>query len=112
MNYVLMKWKPVKQGYLIGGVYLANVVFVGGLPDLRPGFLFGYEYRVKKRWLIMGDFISGNHKKAQSLIGGGYNIGQRLQVFGGALFAFPNRNLQNGLVIEINWYGWNFLDSH
>jgi hypothetical protein len=60
----------------------------------------------------MGDFISGDHKKTQTVIGGGYNVSGKLQVFLGSLFAFPNKELDNGVVLEINWYGWNFLDSH
>jgi hypothetical protein len=73
--------------------------------------MFGYEYKINKRWLVMGDFISGTHKKSQTVLGAGYNLTKRLQIFTGALLAFPNRNLQNGLVVEINWYGWNFMDK-
>jgi len=60
----------------------------------------------------MGDFISGDHKKSQTVIGGGYNVSGKLQLFLGALLAFPNDWLDTGLVVEINWYGWNFLNSH
>ena len=59
----------------------------------------------------MGDFISGEHKKSQTVIGAGYNLTNRLQVFAGALLRFPNRHLQDGLVVEINWYGWNFMNK-
>jgi hypothetical protein len=112
MNYALLKWKGGRRGYLIGGPYLSNDVFVGGPSLLQPGYMFGYEYKVSRRWLLMGDFISGNHKKSQSVLGAGYNLSNRLQVFAGALLRFPNRNLQDGLVVEINWYGWNFQDKH
>lgn len=111
MNYALLKWKFNKRGYLLGGPYLSNDVFVGGPPSLRLGYMFGYEYKINKHWLVMGDFISGTHKKSQAVLGGGYNLTKRLQIFAGALLAFPNRNLQNGLVVEINWYGWNFMDK-
>jgi len=111
MNYALVKWKA-KRGYLLGGPYLANDVFVGGPPELRPGYMLGYEYRINKRWLLMGDFISGTHKKSQTVLGGGYNLSNRIQIFVGALLAFPNRKLQDGLVIEVNWYGWDFMNAH
>jgi hypothetical protein len=110
-NFALVRWKG-KRGYLIGGPYLANDVLVGGPPQFRPGYMIGYEYKINDRWLLMGDFISGTHKKSQTVIGGGYNINGRLQIFAGALLAFPNRRLQDGVVIEINWYGWNFMGNH
>lgn len=111
MNYALLKWKA-RRGYLIAGPYLANDVFVGGPPELRPGYMIGYEYKINKRWLLMGDLISGTHKKSQTVLGAGYNLSNRVQIFAGALLAFPNRNLQDGLVVEINWYGWDFQKSH
>jgi hypothetical protein len=110
-NFALVRWKG-KRGYLIGGPYVANDVFVGGPPQFRPGYMLGYEYKINDRWLLMGDFISGTHKKSQTVIGGGYNISGRLQIFAGALLAFPNQTLQDGVVIEINWYGWDFLHKH
>ncbi len=111
MNYALLKWKPVKRGYVVGGPYLSNDVFVGGTSSLQFGYLLGYEYKINKHWLLMGDFISGEHKKSQTVIGAGYNLTSRLQVFAGALLRFPNRHLQDGLVVEINWYGWNFMNK-
>lgn len=111
MNYGLLKWKS-KKGYLIGGPYLANDVLVGGSPEWRPGYMLGYEYHIHGRWLLMGDFISGSHKKAQTVLGAGYNLSKKIQIFAGALLAFPNRELQDGLTIEINWYDWDFLNGH
>ncbi len=112
LGYALVKWKPDKRSYLVGGPYLGNDVFVGGPPKLRPGYMLGYEFKLSKRWLLMGDLVSGNHKKAQTVLGAGYNLSKRVQIFAGALLNFPNRKLQEGLVIEINWYGWNFMDSN
>lgn len=110
-NFVLLRWKG-KRGYLIGGPYLANDVFFGGPQELRPGYMLGYEYKINNRWLLMGDLISGSHKKSQTVIGGGYHVNGHLQIFAGALLAFPNQALQDGVVLEINWYGWNSLDRH
>jgi len=51
---------------------------------------------------VDGDFISGDHKKSQTIIGAGYNVSGKLQLFLGALLAFPNDWLDTGLVVEIN----------
>ena len=59
----------------------------------------------------MGDFISGNHKKSQTVIGGGYNVSGKLQIFLGALVTFPNDKLDRGIVVEINWYSWDFRET-
>jgi hypothetical protein len=112
MNYALLRWQPSKKGYLIAGPYHTNDVFVGGSPQNHVGIMVGYEYKLSEKWILMGDFISGDHKKSQMVIGGGYNASPKLQLFLGALFAFPNRKLENGVVLEINWYGWRFMDSH
>lgn len=108
LTYALFKWKPGKRGYLLAGPYLANDIFVGGPPEFRPGYMIGYEFKINDRWLLMGDFISGSHKKSQTVLGGGFNLSDRIQIFFGALLAYPNTKLQDGLVIEFNWYGWNY----
>jgi hypothetical protein len=112
MNYALARWQPSKKGYIAIGPYHTNDVFVGGPPENHFGLMVGYEYRLNDKWLLMGDFISGDHKKSQTVIGGGYNVSGKLQIFLGSLLAFPNTKLNNGMVIEINWYGWNFKETH
>jgi hypothetical protein len=107
-----LRWQPSKRGYLAGGVYHTNDVFVGGPSTNHIGIMFGYEYKLSTKWVLMGDFISGTHKKSQTVIGGGYTVGPKLQLFLGVLFAFPNQRVDNGVVLEINWYGWRFMDSH
>lgn len=112
LNYALVRWQPSKWGYLVGGVYHTNNVFVGGPPTDHVGIMLGYEYKLSARWVLMGDFISGTHKKSQTVIGGGYTVGPKLQLFLGGLLAFPNQRIDNGVVLEINWYGWRFMDAH
>lgn len=112
MNYSLVRWQPSKKGYFIAGPYHTNDVFVGGPPSNQFGIMLGYEYKLNDKWVLMGDFISGDHKKSQTVIGAGYNVSNKLQLFLGSLFAFPNTKLDNGVVIEINWYGWNFKELH
>jgi hypothetical protein len=112
MNYSLVRWQINKKGYVIGGPYHTNDVFVGGATQNHFGLMIGYEYKLNDKWVLMGDFISGDHKKSQTVLGAGYNVSGKLQAFLGSLFAFPNNRLSSGIVIEINWYGWNFKEAH
>ena len=111
MNYSLVRWQPSKKGYLIAGPYHTNDVFVGALPTHQLGIMLGYEYKLNGKWLLISDFISGDHKKSQTVIGVGYNVSGKLKLILGTLLAFPNHRLDNGFVVEINWHGWNFMNS-
>jgi hypothetical protein len=79
--------------------------FVYGIAD---GWDIGIKYKLSPQFLLMGDFISGDHKKSQTVLGGGVNVNNYLQVFVGKLFDFPNGDLDSGIVLEINLYGWDF----
>jgi len=107
LNYGLVKWYPIKQGYVVIGGYQANAVIIGGAED-QIGLIAGFEYKLSPQFLLMGDFISGDHKKSQTVLGGGVNVNNYLQVFVGKLFDFPNGDLDSGIVLEINLYGWDF----
>lgn len=106
-NYGLVKWHPIEQGYIAVGGYQANSVIIGGNED-QIGIIAGFEYKLGERFLLMGDMITGDHKKSQTVLGGGVNVNNYLQVFVGKLFDFPNGDLDNGIVLEINLYGWDF----
>lgn len=108
-NYAIARFTPAERIHLVAGPYHTNNVFVGGPPDQQIGFMAGYEYKLTKKILLMGDFVSGNHKKSQTVLGGGYTFGNRVQLFLGALLAYPNKKLQSGLVVELNWFGWDFM---
>lgn len=108
-NYAIARFTPIERIHFVAGPYHTNNVFVGGPPNQQIGFMAGYEYKLGKKVLLMGDFISGNHKKSQTVLGGGYTFGNRVQLFVGALLAYPNKKLQDGAVIELNWYGWDFM---
>jgi hypothetical protein len=110
-NYAITRWTPNKHLHLVGGLYHTNDNYVGGSASHVAGFMLGYEYKITKKLLLMGDFISGNHKKSTTVLGGGYTFGDRVQLFVGALLGFPNRQLQNGVVLELNWFGWNFMEE-
>ncbi|MFQ3598125.1 MAG: hypothetical protein SNJ55_07485 [Chloroherpetonaceae bacterium] len=106
-NYGLLKWHPIEQGYVSIGGYQANSVIIGGDED-QIGMIAGFEYKLNDRFLLMGDIITGDHKKSQTVLGGGVNVNNYLQVFVGKLFDFPNGDLDSGIVLEINLYGWDF----
>jgi len=107
LNYGLVKWHPVEKGFIVIGGYQANSVIIGGAED-QIGMIAGFEYKLSPQFLLMGDFISGDHKKSQTVLGGGVNVNNYLQVFVGKLFDFPNSDLDSGIVLEINLYGWDF----
>jgi len=111
MNYAIVRWRVINKGNLVGGFYQTNDTFVGGSDENKFGYMLGYEYKINKDWLLMGDFISGMHKKSQTVLGGGYNVSGKFQVFLGSLITFPNGKLNGGMVVEINWYGWDFRES-
>ncbi len=107
-NYGIFKWGPDEKAHFMAGLYHTNDVYAGGSPA-QVGFVVGYEYKLTRKLLLMGDFISGSHKKSQTVIGGGYTFGDRVQLFLGALLAVPNKQSNNGVVLELNWYGWDFM---
>lgn len=110
-NYGIVRWAPKEHLHLVGGFYHTNDLYVGGATSQQAGFMLGYEYKLTKKLLLMGDFISGSHKKSSTVLGGGYTFGHHVQLFLGALLAFPNKQLQNGIVLELNWFGWNFMED-
>lgn len=108
-NYAVAKWHLTENGHVVLGGYQGNDVVLGQPEeDYQIGVVAGFEYKLGSRFLLMGDFISGDHKKSQTVLGGGVNVNDCLQVFVGKLFDFPNGELDSGVVIEINLYGWDF----
>lgn len=109
-NFGIVRWIPDEHVHLLTGLYHTNDVYVGGPESQHVGFMLGYEYKISRKVVLMGDFISGNHKKSVTVLGAGYTVSNRLQLFLGALLALPNKELQNGVVFELNWFGWNFME--
>lgn len=110
-TYATLKWKAIRNGFLIAGPYYTNRVFTGGEPHTF-GWMFGYELPLTKRISLMGDLISGKHKKSSSTFGALYDFGKRVQLCAAALLPFPNTKLPAGLVLELNIYGWDFKSNH
>ena len=70
------------------------------------GVLLGYEYKLSKRWYLMGDWISGRNDAAVAVIGGMFNVSKKVQVCAGWLLPNPNTPKPMGLVLELNLLGW------
>jgi hypothetical protein len=93
---------------MLGG-YVTDNYFVG--EGVQAGILAGYEIPLSKRWYLMGDFISGDHASAVSVIGGMFNAGRRVQLCAGALIANPDSEAKDGIVLELNLLGWDLWEK-
>lgn len=94
-----------KKSRLIGGVYHTNRNFVG--EGTHVGFLVGYELKIAPRTYLMGDWISGNNESSAAVIGAMYNVTKRFQFCAGVLLPNQGNNKPSGLVIELNFFGWD-----
>ncbi|MFZ6000866.1 MAG: hypothetical protein ACOYW3_10170 [Bacteroidota bacterium] len=110
-NYVVLKTKLLKRINLVGGAYHTDNTFVGK-DKHHFGFLAGYEVPLTKRFSLMGDMISGKHKKAQSTIGALYTVSKRTQLCAAALIDYPHGMKNHGLVLELNIFGWDIEMHH
>jgi hypothetical protein len=103
--YGLAIWHFKKGSRITGGVYHSNQMFIGQGND--TGWMIGYEYKLSKRWYLMGDWISGNNDAAVAVIGGMFNASKRVQICAGWQIPNPNTPKPAGLVLEINLLGWD-----
>lgn len=90
------------------GVYHSNPMFIGQGND--SGIMLGYEYKLSKRWYLMGDWMSGNNDAAVAVIGGMYNASRRVQLCAGWQIPNPQAPKPMGLVLEVNLLGWDLFE--
>ena len=93
------------RGRVVGGFYQTNRMYVG--QGATFGALLGYEFRLSRRWLIMGDWVSGNNDASVTVIGGTYDLSKRVQLCLGWQIPNPNSLKPAGLVFELNVLGWD-----
>ena len=98
------QFKPGRK--LLVGPYFTNQQYVG--MGNRAGIHAGYEWKLNKKWYLMGDFISGNNDSSVLVTGVMYNVNKRVQLCMGYMLPNPNTIKKQGLVFEFNWYGWDF----
>ena len=103
-GYGLAVYHFRKGSRIVGGFYQSNTMFVG--TGNTRGVLLGYEYKLSKRWYLMGDWISGRNDAAVAVIGGMFNVSKKVQVCAGWLLPNPNTPKPMGLVLELNLLGW------
>lgn len=89
---------------VLGG-YNTTPEFVGRGP--RAGAMAGYELKLNKQWLLMGDWISGAHDAGMAVVGLVYNAGKRTQLCAGWAVPNPNSIRPHGLVLELNIFGYD-----
>lgn len=110
-TYSTLKWYASPKAHIVVGPYVTNGIYVGG-PSNSAGWMCGYEIEVTDDFMLMGDFVSGDHKKSVSTFGFVYDVGKRAQVCVAALLPFPNRELSRGVVFELNLFSWDWEDHH
>jgi hypothetical protein len=99
------QFKPGKK--ILVGPYYTNNQYVG--QGNRAGIHAGYEWKLAKKFYLMGDFISGSHESSVTVTGVMYNVSKRVQLCMGYMIPNPNSIKKQGLVFEFNWYGWDAL---
>ncbi|AYA38705.1 hypothetical protein D3Y59_17600 [Hymenobacter oligotrophus] len=111
-SYNTWVYEPRRHWKLVAGPYLTDVGSVG--PGNRVGVLAGFEVPVHRRLLVMGDFVSGRHAAAVSVLGVNFLATQRLQLCAGALLPNPGSGNRAGVVFELNLLGYDepFGDDH
>jgi hypothetical protein len=106
MNYGLVSYQFKPGRKLLIGPYFTNNHYVG--KGNTFGFQAGYEWKLTKKWYLMGDFISGRNESSVLVTGLMYNLNKRVQLCLGYMVPNPNSTKKQGVVFEFNWYGWNF----
>jgi hypothetical protein len=94
-----------KGSRIVGGAYQTNEMFVG--EGNHFGWMAGYEFKLSKRWYLMGDWMSGHNDASVAVIGGMYNLTKRIQVCAGWLLPNPQTPKPMGVVLELNLLGWD-----
>lgn len=110
-NYALLRGRVLSRINWVLGAYHTNNTFVGKERQ-HFGAMVGYEIPLSDRFSLMGDFISGRHKKAQTTIGGFYTLNKRVQLCMAALLDYPHGQKNHGVVLELNVFGWDLPMTH
>lgn len=110
-TYGLVRY-PLGRVHLTAGPYISHMRYTGGSVRHPVGWMAGYEVHLGHGFGLMGDFISGQHKKSSSTIGGVVDLGRRAQLCIAALLDFPNDTLSPGVVVELNLFSWDFRQPH
>ena len=103
-SYALAAYRTNKHWSFVAGPYVTDETFMG--KGNNAGVLVGFEIPLNKRWLLMGDFVSGNTKNSVSVLGFTYNVNKHFQLCLGGLVPNPNSKENYGVVFEINLFNF------
>jgi hypothetical protein len=109
-SYAILRTKLFNRINWVIGPYHTDNTFVGRAQH-QVGLIAGYEWPLTRRFSLMGDFISGRHKKAQTTFGALYTINPRVQLCVAALLDYPHGQNNHGVVLELNLFGWD-IEQH
>lgn len=93
------------------GLYHTDNTFVGK-SKYHIGFVTDYEMSLSKRLSLMGDLISGDHKKSQTTLGALQTKSNRVQLCAAALLDYPHGQMNHGVVFELHYFGWDINTHH
>ena len=106
LHYGLASYQVKPGRRLLVGPYVTNNQYVGA--GNNAGIHAGYEWKIDKKWYLMGDFISGNNDSSVLVTGFMYNASKRVQLCMGYMLPNPKTIKNQAIVLEFNWYGWDF----
>ncbi len=109
-NYAILKTKLFNRINWVIGPYHTDNTFAGRKRH-QVGLIAGYEWPLTRKFSLMGDFISGRHKKAQTTVGALYTISPQMQFCMAALIDYPHGQNSHGIVLELNIFGWE-IEQH
>jgi hypothetical protein len=87
------------------GLYLTDKGTVG--KGNIFGLMIGFKYPLSKRLLLIGDFTSGNHREAVSVLGLHWLAGKRSALNIGVILPNPGSETQPGLVLGLTLFSFD-----
>lgn len=106
-SYALNVFHLGKGSRLVGGVYQSNEMFIG--TGRTNGLMLGYEFKLSKRFYLMGDWMSGTNDAGAAVLGGMVNVSRRVQLCAGWLRPNSGSPKAGGVVLELNLLGWDLF---
>ena len=104
-TYNTWMWEPRPHVKFVAGPYLSDRGTVGR--GNQAGMLLGFEAPVAKKWVLMGDVITGTNANAVSVLGFNYLATKRVQLCLGAMLPNPRSQNSAGVVFELNLLGYD-----
>ncbi len=104
-TYNLWTYQPRHHLKFVAGPYLSDRGTVGF--GNQAGLLLGFEAPLARKWVLMGDIVTGNNASAVSVLGFNYLATKRIQLCLGAMLPNPRSQNPAGVVFELNLLGFD-----